>query len=827
MDPVDTQNLSTWHVPYQASKPSHPARESIQPWTTTRCHRLLRPLKTHISALRREAVLEDSDRLSDDVAEDSSAAVSRAKIQHTYSRRGRKPQPRAQPDGLKQSKTPKRIARRKITQPGEIVLPTPIIRRARGQQLASPLQQPSLADPGVAANGKKRFATLNGHRTSSLIAALESEMQPLRTRITATKFSLYEATLRALHSLLAATAEPSPKLAGSKSLMAMCLRKIPEYIGELEYWEQREAEEQGTKSALQNSEVSIQIYDEIQDLLPINYGSSHLRSVVRAHGIKVIRDSIAEGLFDDTFSILLAKLCCETQSYQECEELLQELVDRSYPRPKGVDSLFDESRKLAPLKALRDFAKESNRPQFMLRQLSKLISQQLLPIHWLSTKEFGSIWSGMVKGLSTNGPCDDTLSFSVQVITSLSTQARSGSFSLRPQIHDLKTLSQQTLVSAITSIATLPILGQEARDITVHPFNQENVSAISRRAGYIIQTCIYELRRTRKSSWISTILRLAAYLTSTAHSSPKDTYVSEIWCRIRAGQRVADGKQEYEAATALISSISQCCGRGTSRPPHHYLIKLCDQLDQGLSMEGQSRKIRADCAFFLAERTNDLRDLAFAESLDPAGIQHSIQPTPRKESATSPFYGYRWEEDICEWVIATPAPKQLSQRVSPRLPETPRSDVDRDPCQASVAETEDRHLPINGVSGGESEEEAKKRLGSKQGQKRAGATSHTGDRHGPAQGVSGGQRVTRLKKRSLRSSGLLSLLDDNDDDDDDPETPHSRRESSRSGGKDNRKVTFFDGAKKRRTTSLKPSSAVLKTITNTTRDECSDDELAL
>lgn len=804
------------------SRQPQPARESLQPWTTTRCHRLLRPLKTHISALRREVDLEDSERISDDAAQDGTSVAARGRVQHTYSRRGRKAQKTTQPDNLKRLDTTKRMVKKKTKQPGEIVLPTPIIRRARGLQLSSPLYQPPLAESGVMTNGKKRLATLNGHKASSVVAALQSEMQPLRTRIMPNKLSLYDAILRALHSLLAATTDPTSRPTGSKSLVAMCLRKVPEYIGELEYWEQREAEEQGTKSAFQNSEVSGQIYDELQNMLPTNHNFSYLRTVVRAHGIKVIRDSIAEGLFDDSFSVLLVKLCCKTKSYQEGEELLQELVDRSYPKPKGVESSFDNSRKLAPLQALRDFAKESNRPQFMMRQLSKLMSQQLLPLQWLSTNEFGSIWSSMVKGLSTEGSCDEILSFAVQVITSLSSQARLGSFSLRPQTDDLKTLSQQTLLSAITSIAALPILGQEARYTSVHPTGQKKVSAISGRVEYIIQTCIHEMRRTRRSSWISIILRLAACLISTAQGISKETDISGVWCRVQANQKSADGEQEYEAATALLSSISQCCGRGTSRPPHHYLIKLCDQLDQRFPAEGPSRKIRADCAFFLAERTNDLRDLAFAESLDPAGIQQSVQPTPWKASAAPSYPGYRWEEDICEWVIATPAPKRLSRRPSPSPPETPRLDLVDGSCHSSAVEAEDNRLSIRGYANRESEEDSAEQLGSKQRQKRARATSSTAGRSSDIQNTSGVQRVTRRSKRSLEASGLLSLLDD-----DDEESPHSRRQSSRSDDKGNRPTLCLGGTKKRRTTFLKPSRGVLNTITNAAHGDCSDDELGL
>lgn len=75
-----------------ALKKQWPSRGGTQPWTTTRCHRLLRPLRTHISALRREIELENAQRL-DHEADGPVDAVNldKPKIQQTYSRRGRRP----------------------------------------------------------------------------------------------------------------------------------------------------------------------------------------------------------------------------------------------------------------------------------------------------------------------------------------------------------------------------------------------------------------------------------------------------------------------------------------------------------------------------------------------------------------------------------------------------------------------------------------------------------------------------------------------------------------------------------------------------------------
>lgn len=623
-------------------------------------------------------------------------------------------------------------------------------------------------------------------------------MQPLRNRVSATRYSLYDSILRAVHSILTATAVSSPTSLGSRSLVAMCLRMVPEYIGELEYWEQRDAEEQGTKSTLQNSEISNEIYGELEAMLPTSREAGHLRTVVRAHAIKVVKDSIAEGLLDDGFSILLIRLCCRTKSFREGEELLQELIDRSYPKPRGADSTFDESRKLVPLKTLRDFAKESGRPQFMQRQLCGLLKQQKLPLLWLSTKEFGTIWSCMVKALSRDGICDDTVSFAVQTITTLSTQTRLENVSLRTHTKDLKSLSHQTLLSAITAVSTLSILGQEANDSPECQTRQSRSSPLQ-KVGYIIQRCMYELRRTRKSSWPATILNLAAFFTNTLPESHKGSIAAGALGRIMSGQDSAEGRQHYEAVISLIGAVAQFCGRGSAHPSHYYVNKLCDQLEQELSRNGSPRNLRMDCAFVLAERTSDLRDLAFAESLDASRTKEQVMPTPRRKSVSST---YRWDEDICEWITVTPAPTRQQRRsISSGLSPPPEQEPG---------------------SGGGQEENSARHVQPKQRQKlaRAAMTStNPGSIDRTSQRLRSG---TTSGKRSWEVHQSVDLLDHDDD------GVVEGLGAQRSSNDENGVLLRQDGTKRRRTTALKPSRAILKTITNISRDgECSEDELGL
>lgn len=854
MDPLHTQNSTTWHT-HPFFRNQQPVRET-QPWTTTRCHRLLRPLKTHISALRREFELENFDRLTDDGLLDAPSEstgtgnTTKGRIHHTYSRRGRRPPatagvPGDAPQGPEAHRTSKamKLSKRKVMPPGEIVLPTPIIRRARGQQLSSPLQPPTLVNPGRATNGKKLFRDVGGGRHASAIAALEVEMLPLRGRISSSRFSLYESVLRALCALLTATAEPTSTGKPSKSLVAMCLRRVPEYIGELEHWEQRQAEEEGTKSTLQNSEISNEVYEAVEAMLPPDRGCPQLRTVVRAHGLKIIRGAMAEGLLDERFSILLVKLCYKKTAYLEAEGLLEVILNRSYPKPKSVNSTFDEAQRLTPLKTLRDTAQESRRPQFMLSQLSKLLSQQQLPLNWLSTKEFLTIWSGIVKTLAGNEVCDDTTSFAIDIITALSSRARTTTFALRPETNELKNLSQQTLLSAITTVASLPLLRQEATQLSVHLTEHDSTSRISGLVRYVIHACGYELRRVRKPSWIRTVLDLAAYFTRAHRDSTKEIGISKLWDRVRSNSETREGKQDYEAVTALICSLAQCCGRGAAESSHHYLTKLCDQLDSTVAAdEANSRKIRIDCAFLLAERTNDLRDLAFAESFTPAETNnHVVQPTPRKhQTATSSFTGFSWDEGISEWVTATPAASQRQRSSRQDLV----WDSDDEICQDSGAELDDdddddqddHHSAVDCTfdRSGSTKQGGFQIKKPRTTRDTRAAVTRTGR---CAQRLSA--PVTRMRKRGLASTGLLSLQSDTEDEEDEEDEDQISRRSG-SGvastsslacalSQENKvaMVSCKGPSKRRRVAALNPRRSIPRTITNIGHEELSEDELGL
>lgn len=850
---MDHEQFPAWNT-YPALGKQLPSRGSSQPWTTTRCHRLLRPLKTHIAALRREFEVENSQSVSEDPdannMEDSvgGAVLDKSKVQHTYSKRGRKPtRPNDEQLVEHASRASKamKLARKKL-QPGEIVLPTPVIRRARGYQLSSPLQQPRWTDSNSAGDGKKPFGSMRGQRNSSVVSELESELQTLRNRVSSTKLSLYESLLRALHSLLTATSEPPPGSRANKSLMAMCLRKLPEYIDELQYWEQRDAEEQGTKSTLQDSKVSGEIYEEVVGILPAaRNGCPQLRQLVRADGLRLIRTAMTENLLDYKFAVLLIKLCSKMKARSEAEGLLETLLDLGvtcsgnaaqnakdavYPRPKCMDSTFEEGRKLAPLKALRDFAKESERPQFMLRQLSKLMSTQKLPLEWLSTNEFVSIWSGIVRTLSGNEICDDTVSFAIHTITTLASQVKKTAYSLKAEPTNTRTLSQQTLLSTIATVATLPLLQYDTTSLLLHRKRQDDTSIMSQRVEQIMKSCIFEMGRQRKSTWITTVLDLGAFYASIPRigtSGEKDA--SPIFTQTNNPGK--DARQHREAATALICTLAQCMGRGASEASHNSLTRLLDRLETAVHGENAiPRGLRSDCAFFLAERTLDLRDLAFAESFNNEASEVGLDAkTGPRQPASSPSARFRWDEGIAEWVTATPASAEKQQRPPspPRRSLRSRSSrADVETCQETSAEVDSRSpRGISDEDDGAASDDSAKHMVFKQGTKRRHSSS--------GKAAAGGTR----KRKLVAAGGTTSLLlvqqsseAEVEDDDDNYEEGHfedinkARIRSSVGQEKKERDNSLRDQEPlRRRAGALKPYRSIL----NKAGAELSDDELGL
>ncbi|KAI1423800.1 hypothetical protein F5Y12DRAFT_715920 [Xylaria sp. FL1777] len=703
-------SLITNQTRYQPRRPAHKIEEPSQPWTTARCHRLLRPLISRIASMRKEIsmtgqatastiksgsgtiVASSTNRNGHHEQPDSESGwlmPRKKRPRLTYSQRRSTQSPQSHNSSLEKivsgqnghedtslaagtksgvRKTFRCIQperQQKATAPGEIVPSTPILRRARGKVMLSPIASVHELDldPNQAELGHERL-TKTG---SNAQKRLDERLNSLRDRF-CSKYTDLEAIYRSFEALLKATAASTignVRVArGPRSFLDMCLWRVPQYIMELEAWERFDAEQTGTVSTLDDIDTSAQIYYELESL-GTNVGWGHLRVVVRADGLNAVKHAIEEGLFDDEFSQLIIDLCVQLGAASEAEDLVAALVHRQYPQPVSTESRFTQVPALKPLATLNSFAGQTQRTSFLFRQYSMLLSSGNLPTDWLATSEFEQIWALAVQEMANNHPNHDVISFIAQSILLLCCQKRffKSNNDITQLEQDMARASQRTLMSALSILASMSLLG-ETRIIApgLPESDTRQVEAIGDRFKHVIRTCINGLKghtRGRGTQRLET-LYLVLFLSSLQDQGEKvESHVKgsleKLSPPIVTSLSTKDIRMQnhYDNIAWLVASIARACGRATSVASHQCLHGLLERLESLKVSQNLLDKLKAAAAFLIAQQTNNVKDLIYAEGLHPHA-RLSSGTTSQQQSGNTLFTGYRWEETIGEWVTVSP-----------------------------------------------------------------------------------------------------------------------------------------------------------------------------
>lgn len=752
------------------SRVQRDAAAAEPPWTATRCLRQLRPLQTHLAALRREKAKDALKQKYDTTRalcntnkrpHSDDGMVCRKRVRRTYSRKGTWRQRREQPtttratthvvDSLK-AKPLKQHAPRTFC-PGEVVMATPILSRARKQRQAhslpsSPIMSFTSAARSLAGHDVPLAAEADArsskdfkyrgyfHRpshlgsTSSAKSPIDEQWEDLAKMTSPEVRHLYESIFRATDALLRSTARsPSSGPAKSNSLLAMCLRKVPQFVTVCEDEERAEAEMQGMVQPA-SSNILHEVYSDLESLGGGNSGWPHLCVAARQHGINMLVSACAEGLLDDIFARLLIGLCAHMKAYREAECLIDAQFDSHVLRLQKGQSLFRKPEDVgsvlskatgppAALHLLLQYAGDTGRTSYLLRKLQQLLSDGLLPVAWMSTEAFGSLWNLVVRLLSCRGAptIDDEslLQFSATAIARLIESQRDdyiqdmcqtpGSrVSLDSPPSKSESISYHTLVSILASICTVGILQKEAAldSAGTEPFEPaifKRLSVMSEHARSVATHNAAASRRRPTHQMTVPIAQrrfLLALAVSFSGVHQTDAENKALIGGLGFAPGPSQAAQLYDVAVTFATSLAECCGRGTgttvpnSTAARPYLQKICTQaagflcrLSDFECEETLAKQLLADAAFLLASRSNDLRDLAYAESLARPSRSASHQRLPldsRRQSApasfsiqtaqplvstggsapgTAIFDGYVWEEGISEWVVATPSQESI------------------------------------------------------------------------------------------------------------------------------------------------------------------------
>ncbi|KAI1769227.1 hypothetical protein GGR53DRAFT_475011 [Hypoxylon sp. FL1150] len=690
--------------------------EALKPWTAARCHRLLRPLLSRIAFLRRDVMPLTLPNPADDVfGQDVNRAGAdeqspnkqwlkpRKRVRLTYSQRRPSGPGSEQATSTKDPRTPGTTSylkqNEKSRMPGELVAATPLLRRARGHLIPSPIltrsQRPTQESEESGDGSNQDFRPKRKQKD------LDQRLARFRTQPASNRHGDLEAIYKSLDALLKATRTDNHRRRGARSLLDMCLRKVPQYIEELEAWERMEAAENGTVSTLDNDDTSAYIYNYLESFAPSQaLGWRHLRAVVRADGLKAVRQAMSEGLFGDGFSELLIDLCVQNQALPEAEELIATLIDRQYSQPKTGYSCSTDEASLRCLTVLRSFSSKYGRTSFLLRQYSLLLSSGNLPQEWLATRDFEHVWASAARCLSKAEPADDAVAFmkySVPLLCRQKQPLTSGPEAARSEKNALP--NTQTLTSALTMLATMSWLGEiELYSASVSEVEITKICFIGDRLRYILSSCMVDLESSRatRCNLGNELLRMALFLSSSAARGDDNIRfrlkysIEQAWRQNTNQNSTRNGGARHRLSdmASLVSSVARSCGRGMSLASHNCLDTIFVQLEC-LDLDPKVlASMKAVAAFSLAQQTNNVKDFMYAERLASSQSSTAAGGDARSRSL---FTGYRWEETIGEWVTVSPVANKRQPRArAGQRGSTSRSEVDHGDGGAESVPTEAR-----------------------------------------------------------------------------------------------------------------------------------------
>jgi hypothetical protein len=476
----------------------------------------------------------------------------------------------------------------------------------------------------------------------------------MRRKTKASRYTIYEGIYNGLETLLRSTMGdvPDVKKKGARSLFSMSLRAVPSYIAE----EEANIERTGTRFAIDTRDISTEIYDELEDFgssARSGHGWKQLRIIVRSHGIKVLGDAITAGLLDVDFCGVLVTLCIHTFATEEAEVLLSSLLcSGSFPAPK---TLYDVGPR--PFSMLWKFVEYTGRFSFQYNQLAALISNGALPLGWLATKEFRSVWTGVMQRLSPESVNSDALVFLETSLPLLAGSRTTSSFD-----SSLLAAVGHTFSSLLTTLLSIVILSREAADHN-HDSEFKTSQAPYTHVTTLLQTCAIHYRLS-KASTAQGVLLFAAHMIVGGQLDQCTNSEGPLMELLQGQTRDSDDdldstSNSYNDLVAFVCSVARCCGRGASSTGFEYLEYLHAILEN-LSIDSAGidvfQGVIVDSAFAFAQQLPEQKHIDYASTVDAKfsgrDIKRNLRPISEADDDMRP--GFRWEDGIGEWVMATP-----------------------------------------------------------------------------------------------------------------------------------------------------------------------------
>jgi hypothetical protein len=702
------------------------------PWNVSRCNRLLRPLSSKLTKLRKE--LEMARTAHQEPRTTSSAFATKATPQKTtnFTRPANKPrgfEKARDPDwrpGVKGAK--KTYGGRKaktlsgpktssagaehVVRPGEIAF-TPLIARMGGQMMDSPLTQGSPL---------KRYTKGRG----PLVAPID-RAESLGSQVPSDVKKLVMGMLEAYANILHATYEKRSRK-GTSSLMSACLRKLPAYIELEEHF--AELDQLEDEDDTDGRGIANEIYEDLEARFEQRRGQGWrpFKQVVRAHATSLLCSAIADGILSIESLVHFHSHCLDAGAYDEAEEILVAALPLLEPLSIPINvraDLFGERQ--IYLSTAIAFVYRTGRHRFLYDLLEHMVAHELLPLEWLATTRMRPIWDRAVRTI-TEGD-QRTMPAASRFLETcmlagmglpderLLADEVTGSIARRfvpSSREDLRQALNTTFSSLVTVLCSIALVNASRDDdagkaITQRVTQTLDAITIALASRSDVETELKLLdadaddlqifgQRACWTIFCSFLIHLDGCETD---SSVVDLSTSAPVHHLNTVMRQysANGVNASTVLATLPLFVS-ATARGTGRIWHDSGFAQLQRLIQAMtSLSGHRlphklwtlKRIALESATEFANDTDEPEHLEYANEVEKQMRRSGrlvIMPTPRKTdtpSSASSGGGFRWEDGIGEWVACTPFIKQNTARSDQRpvraltlLPPTPAQSSDSD-----------------------------------------------------------------------------------------------------------------------------------------------------
>jgi hypothetical protein len=678
----------------------------VEFWTAAKCQRLLRPIASRIAPLRRNQYALNSEP-SQKVAEEESLPgftphnISRRDTTHSNIDTASLDPTWLPSDQKNKSQLKKYSARHRSSQtlPGQtnspqaclVVLPTPF--KARASRRGTPLKKNMLTLdtsnspcasktlPLAIKGDRRRKDPFTRAPTAKQSIELQGRQNYERT------FELHQGVTDGFSLLLQRTnptepGEPSPK--GASSLLSMCLRRVPDYIRAEEDWRKSIDEDDDT-------DVSAEVYEELEDLGSVQgHGWSGLREVVIAHGVSLVNEIIKDKLVATETRAELARIPAKYGLHKASENLLLAYA-QSLPlkRPLGVESrLFNGC-----LSSLTTIQPASAKNEVFVRLLDALFSSGRLKMSWLATRDTVTLSSGMIRALaSQTGEFSHILQFLQGRISQISgaeldqknvkRQGPEGNLDVWIKLD--KSLSNTT-VSIITVLTTIVLIERKTRVSKESSERCTAAESLLARLSVIVLARLGALEHERSASSshqpraVCFTLLASSLILSVKHDNKGGEQISLSKKDILQGMANLHGKGHphqtqtiVERAAAFLVDLSRCCGQSLHSDSQSYLESLVRSImedsEQDSDKESTFLKQWAMESSLLSVKVSAThRSRVFLDVVETAMTQHKpLQSTAialHHVHAPSAEPALRWEEGLCEWIVASPLRTRKANKI--------------------------------------------------------------------------------------------------------------------------------------------------------------------